>query len=93
MRLIKFTILIEEDIYLETFNSFGFFSSTAFLVFLKLAVLLILSIYTIFALMIVRQVGLMNQTLITPVSSVVKFVAIIHLLFAIGLIILAWFIL
>ncbi len=78
---------------MEASNSFEFLNSLAFLFFLKFSALLILSIYTIFALMIVRQVSLMSHTLITPVSSIIKFLAMAHLLFAIGLIVLAWFIL
>ena len=59
-------------------NFFSFLGSTVFLFFLKVSTLIILSIYTIFALMIVRQVSLMGQTLITPVSPIVKLLAIVH---------------
>lgn len=55
---------------------------------LRLFVFIILSIYSLFALLIVRQVGIMSATLITPVSSVVKFIAIVHAGFAIGLLVL-----
>ncbi len=58
-------------------------------IFLKAAVIVILVFYSIFALLIVRQVDLMGKTLITPVSSIVKAVAIIHAGFAIGSIILS----
>ena len=70
-------------------NFFSFLGSTVFLFFLKVSTLIILSIYTIFALMIVRQVSLMGQTLITPVSPIVKLLAIVHAFFALGLLILA----
>lgn len=56
----------------------------------KGAILLILIFYSIFALIIVRQVDLMSKTLITNVSPVVKFLAIIHAGIAIGLIVLVW---
>ena len=58
-------------------------------IFLKAAIIVILVFYTIFALMIVRQVDLMGKTLITPVSPLVKAIAIIHAGFAIGSIILS----
>lgn len=55
--------------------------------FLRLVVFIILSIYSLFALLIVRQVSLMSNTLITPVSSVVKFISIVHAGFAISLLV------
>lgn len=60
------------------------------IVFSKVAVLIILIFYAIFALMIVRQVTLMNQTLTTKLAPVIKAVAIVHAGFAIGFIILAF---
>lgn len=75
---------------MPTVTPTNFFAFEAALVFLKTAVLLILIFYAIFALLIIRQVGLMSETLITPVSPVVRAAAIIHAGFAIGLIILAW---
>lgn len=69
------------------------FGSTVALDLLKGAILLILIFYAIFALMIIRQVDLMNRTLITPVSPVLKIFSLIHGFFAIGLIILAWILL
>lgn len=65
-------------------------NSTYLFAFLKGVILLILIFYAIFALIIVRQVGLMSQTLISGVSATLKAFAIIHAGFAIGLIILAW---
>lgn len=53
------------------------------------ATLLIFIFYAIFALIMVRQVDLMSQTLITPVSPVVKALSIIHAGVAVGLIVLA----
>lgn len=66
------------------------FDTVAILALLKGAILLILIFYAIFALMVVRQVDLMSQTLITKVSSILKAFSIVHAGFAIGLIILAW---
>ena len=57
--------------------------------FLKGSIVIILVFYAIFALLIVRQVDLMGKTLITPVSPLVKAIAIIHAGFAIGSIILS----
>ncbi len=51
----------------------------------KTAIYIIVIFYAIFALVVVRQVALMSQTLITPVSPIVKGIAIIHGGFAIGL--------
>lgn len=65
------------------------FNLATFLIFLRIAILLLLIFYAIFALLIVRQVDLMGQALITPVSPLLKAIAIIHAGFAIGLIFLA----
>lgn len=62
----------------------------AVLIFLKTAILIILLFYAIFALMVVRQVDLMSKTLITKVSPKLQAFSIIHVGFAIGLIVLAW---
>ncbi len=74
-------------------SSLDFLNSPAFTLFLKTATLIILVIYTIFALMIVRQVDLMSKTLITSVAPVIKFISIIQVFVAVGLIILSWVIL
>ena len=60
------------------------------LIFSKAAILIILVFYAIFSLMIVRQVNLMNHTLVTKVAPVIRAVAILHAGFAIGFIILAF---
>lgn len=54
----------------------------------KIGILLILFLYAIFALIIVRQVNLMTQTLHTKVSPIVSAAALIHAGFAVGLIFL-----
>lgn len=69
------------------------FESEAVLIFLKGVTLLILIFYAIFSLIIIRQVDLMKKTLITNLSSLVSWLATLHAIFAIGLIVLAWWIL
>ena len=55
----------------------------------KLIVSLALLLYIIFALIIVRQVGLMAKTLIVPIDLLIKIVAWIHLSLAILVFLLA----
>lgn len=71
-------------------TQFDFLNSEAVLIFLKAAILIILIFYAIFSTIIVRQVDLMSKTLITGISPVIRAFSILHLGFAIGLIILAW---
>lgn len=63
------------------------------LTFGKGAILIILIFYAIFSLIIIRQVDLMKKTLVTNLGSLVVVIATVHAIFAIGLIILAWWIL
>lgn len=65
----------------------------ATLIFLKVAILIILIFYAIFALMIVRQVSLMATTLITKISPLIKLISVVHAGFALGLIVLVFFLL
>jgi hypothetical protein len=58
--------------------------------FLKVLIFIILGFYLIFSLVVVQQVGLMAKTLITPVSPVVKAIAIINVGLALGFIVLAF---
>lgn len=67
-----------------------FLNNDLILTFGKWAILLILLVYAIFALIIIRQVDLMSKTLITNLSPVVRLLAIIHAILAIGLLFLAW---
>lgn len=55
---------------------------------IKLGILTILLIYSIFALLIVRQVENMSKTLRTPVSPIVRMIAILHAGVAIGVFVL-----
>ncbi len=56
--------------------------------FIKYSVLIILFFYAVFALLIVRQVDLMSRALVTPVSPIVKGIAVIHAGFAIAFVVL-----
>lgn len=89
MRPTKYT----EGGEMPTITPINLFGSEAALIFLRASILIILFLYAIFALMVVRQVDLMSKTLITGVSPVVKIFSIFHAALAIGLIVLAWWIL
>ncbi len=69
------------------------FESEVVLFILKAATLLILIFYAIFALIIIRQVDLMGKTLITGIAPSIKIIAVVHAVFAVGLIFLALLIL
>ena len=71
----------------------NFFTTDAFLFFVKMAILLLLGIYVLFALLIIRQVDLMGKTVITTASKILSMISIIHAGFAVGLLFLAWAIL
>lgn len=64
-----------------------------FLQIIRTGILLILVLYAIFALIIVRQVDFMNDTLIAPISSVVKYVSYANVIVAFWLILLTFSIL
>ncbi len=57
---------------------------------IRISITIIIFLYAIFALIIVRQVDLMSKTLITPVSPIVKAIAIVHAGFAVGFALLAF---
>lgn len=59
----------------------------------KICVLIILFLYIIFAYVVVRQVKLMTDTLEVGFESQLKFFSLIHLFFAIGVLIFAFIIL
>lgn len=65
-----------------------FLNSPKIIDLLRFTTVAILFLYALFALLIVRQVGLMSSTLVTPVSPVVKAVSILHAGFAVGLLVL-----
>lgn len=74
-------------------NTNNLLNNDLILTFGKGAALLILIFYAIFSLIIIRQVDLMKKTLITNLSSLVSAIATLHAIFAMGLIIFAWWIL
>lgn len=60
---------------------------------MKIFIILFLVIYIVFAFVVVRQVQLMTQTLEVGFEGQLKFLAFIHLLFAVATLILAFLIL
>ena len=74
-------------------NAIDLLNNNYILFFGKGAILILLVFYAIFALIIIRQVDLMGKTLITGIAPVIKILAVIHAVFAIGLIFLALMIL
>ncbi|MDQ5951142.1 MAG: hypothetical protein QG639_419 [Patescibacteria group bacterium] len=59
----------------------------------KVLFLLSVFFYVIFAVIVIRQVQIMKNTLITPVSPVILLASILHLLVAVGILFLFFFIL
>ena len=55
----------------------------------KVAVIIGLAIYIVFALVIVKQVELMNSTLEVPFEKPVRYLSLMHLLFAATVLIVA----
>lgn len=55
--------------------------------FIKIGFIVLASLYFLFSLIVVRQVKLMTQTLVTAVSPILKTLSIIHAVLALGLII------
>ena len=74
-------------------NITNFLSNEVIATFGKGVILLILIFYAIFSLIIIRQVDLMSKTLITSAGGLVRSFALVHAVFALGLIVLAWWIL
>lgn len=53
----------------------------------KILILIFLALYTIFALVVIRQVQLMTATLEIGFDKQLKFLSVLHLLFAIGVLV------
>ena len=70
-------------------NAIDLLNNSYILFFGKGAILILLIFYAIFALIIIRQVDLMGKTLITGIAPIIRVLAVIHAVFAIGLIFLA----
>lgn len=56
----------------------------------RVAVVVIMLFYSLYALLIIRQVNLMEETLSTPQSGIIKALSILHAGFAIGFTILVY---
>ncbi|MCL5784448.1 MAG: hypothetical protein M1142_03790 [Patescibacteria group bacterium] len=67
---------------------FSLFSTQGILLLGKFGVLTLIIFYFIFSLIIVRQVKLMTETLMTEVTPLLRAFAILHAGFALGIIIL-----
>lgn len=61
----------------------------AILFVIRISIFVLLFLYIIFSLIIVRQVNLMNKTLMTPVSPIVKALAVFNAGFSIAFFALA----
>jgi hypothetical protein len=62
-------------------------------IILKLFSIVGLLVYSIFAFVVVRQTQIMTQTVKLQLEIVIKFLALLHFLFALGLLIFAIFVL
>lgn len=56
-------------------------------VLIKLLILSLMALYFIFSLIVLRQINLMTETLITEISPVIKGLGFIHVFLALGLLI------
>lgn len=65
------------------------FSTLGIIALIRLSILVILALYIVYSLIVIRQVDLMTKTLITPVSPIVKALAIFNAGFAIAFFVLA----
>ena len=63
--------------------------SDQILFLVKLMVLVFLGVYVIFAIVIVRQVGLMTKTVKLGFEPFIKILALLHLIFALGVVCMA----
>lgn len=54
---------------------------------LKILIIILLAIYIVFSYVIIRQVQLMTDTLVIGFETQLKFLAFIHFLFAVGVLI------
>lgn len=60
-------------------DNFGIFSPIDNAIFLKSFIVLFLVFYSVFALILYRQIQIMNKKLPTTLSPFLKFVAIVHI--------------
>lgn len=57
----------------------------------KILVLIFLAIYCVFAVVVVRQVNIMTHTLRLGLEGVIRIIAYLHFIFAVGLLLIAVF--
>ncbi len=67
--------------------------SLSFWAIIKVFMIIFLFIYIIFSLVVIKQVSLMAQTLEVGFEKQLKFLAFIHFLFAVGVLVFAFIIL
>jgi hypothetical protein len=63
------------------------------LLFAKALVLILLSIYMVFAFIVVKQVNLMTRTLELGLEETIRVFAYLHLFFALGILLISFFVL
>lgn len=71
-------------------SGLNIFETNLLIIFAKYSVLLILFFYSLFSILIVRQVSLMNKTFMTAVSPLLKDLAVYHAIASFILIGLVW---
>lgn len=54
----------------------------------QVGIVLLALLYFLFSLIVVRQVNLMTDTLITPVSPFLRFLSVLHAGFALGIVVI-----
>lgn len=59
-----------------------------FWLIVKAGIIVLLVLYFVFSLIVVRQVSLMTETLITEVSPVLRFFSVVHAGLALGIVVL-----
>lgn len=72
----------------ETITTFSLLSVASIWLVVKISLLILAGLYFIFSLIIIRQVSLMTDTLITEVSPILRVFAFAHTVLALGIIIL-----
>lgn len=61
--------------------------------FMRWALLILVFFYVLFSVMVIRQITIMRQTLITSLSPILSFLGLAHLALALGVLVLFWTIL
>lgn len=69
-------------------NIFDQINSEVLSLLFKIGFLILAGIYFLFSLIVVRQVNLMSETVITEGAPILKIIALLHALLALGVIVL-----